>query len=486
MKPYELTVHELRDLLRRKELSSEEATRSVLDRIEEIDSRVGAYITVTADEALASARLADEAIARGDDRPLLGVPVGVKDIFLTKGVKTTCASRILENYVPTYDSTAIAKIREAGAVLVGKLNMDEFAMGSSTEHSAFFPTRNPWDLSRIPGGSSGGSAAAVAADECIAALGTDTGGSIRQPASCCGVVGIKPTYGRVSRYGVIAFASSLDQVGPITKDVTDAAVMLGVVAGHDPLDSTSVPLEVPDYTAALGQDLKGLKVGLPRECFAAGLSPEVDSTVRKGVAVLEDLGATVEEVSLPHADYCVACYYIIAPSEASSNLARYDGVRYGLRAADGEGLIDTYKKTRDRGFGPEVKRRILIGTHTLSAGYYDAYYLKACRVRTLIKQDYERAFEKCDVLVTPIMPGPPFKLGEKSDDPLAMYMLDILTLSCNLAGLPGMSVPCGFTGDGLPVGMQILAAHFNESAIFRAAHAFEQATDWHGRRPEIK
>jgi len=484
MELFELTIHDLRDKLRNKEVSSLEATESVLSRIAAVEPRVRAYLKVTADEARAAAKEADAALARGDGRPLLGVPVGVKDIILTSGVETTAASKILKGFIPTYDATVVQKLKAAGAVIIGKLNLDEFAMGSSTENSAYQVTHNPWDLERIPGGSSGGSAAAVAAGLCAGALGTDTGGSIRQPASCCGVVGIKPTYGRVSRYGVIAFASSLDQVGPIARDVRDAAIMLGVIAGHDPQDSTSVPQDVPDYTAAIGREVKGMKIGMPREYFAAGLDPEVEAAVKTALTKLEDMGCVVEEVSLPHAEYCVAAYYIIAPAEASSNLARYDGVRYGLRAPDG-GLIGTYKKTRDQGFGPEVKRRILIGTYTLSAGYYDAYYLKACRVRTLIKQDYDRAFEKFDALVAPAMPMPPFKLGEKSDDPMAMYLSDILTLSCNLAGLPGMSIPCGFTASGLPIGMQIFAKHFHEESIFTLAHAYERETEWHKRRPAL-
>lgn len=485
MELYELGVSELAERLRKGEAGSVEATESVLSRIEEVDPRIRAYLHVNRESALEAARLADEARARGEDNPLLGVPLGIKDIFLTKDIPTTAASRILEGYLPTYDSTAVARLKDAGAIILGKFNMDEFAMGSSNEKSGFMPTNNPWDLSRIPGGSSGANAAATATDSCIGSLGTDTGGSIRQPASCCGVAGIKPTYGRVSRYGVIAFASSLDQVGPITKNVEDAALLLKIIAGHDPMDSTSVAAEVPDYTRALYRDIKGMKVGMPREYFAAGLDPGVEKAVREAVKTLEGMGAEIGEVSLPHAEYCVACYYIIAPAEASANLARYDGARYGLRVQEGGGLMDMYKQTRDRGFGPEVKRRILIGTYTLSAGYYDQYYLKACRVRSLIKQDFDRAFEDYDVLVAPTIPTPPFKQGEKMDDPLAMYMLDVLTLSCNLAGLPGMTVPCGFSDDGLPTGLQILARHFNEEAIFKVAHAYEQATDWHKKRPEL-
>jgi len=486
MELYQLTLHDLADKLKQKECSSLEATRSVLGRIHAVEEKVKAYLTLTEEGALAQAKAADERIAQGGEiPPLLGVPIALKDIFLTEGVRTTCASRILENFIPTFDATAWARLKAAGAVLLGKLNQDEFAMGSSTERSAFGPTRNPWDLERIPGGSSGGSAAAVAADECIAALGTDTGGSIRQPAACCGVVGIKPTYGRVSRFGVIAFASSLDQVGPLTKDVTDAAILLRIVAGWDPRDSTSIARPVPDYTKALARDVKGMTVGLPQEFWIAGLDPEVESAGRRAVQELEKLGAKVVEVSLPHTEYAIACYYIIAPAEASSNLARYDGVRYGLRVPVKGGLMQMYKVTRDQGFGPEVKRRILIGTYTLSAGYYDAYYRKAQQVRTLIKQDFDRAFETCDVLLTPTMPTPAFKLGEKTADPLQMYLSDIFTLSCNLAGLPGLSLPCGFTKSGLPIGLQILGPHFQEEKIFRAAYAYEQATEWHLCRPKL-
>ncbi len=485
MELYKLGITELAGRLRKGEAGSVDAVESLLSRIDEIEPKIHAYLHLDREGLVESARQADALRAKGEDKPLLGVPLGIKDIFLTKDIPTTAGSHILENYVPTYDSTAVARLKDAGAIIAGKLNMDEFAMGSSTEKSGFMPTNNPWDLSSIPGGSSGGNAAATAVHGCFGGLGTDTGGSIRQPASCCGVVGIKPTYGRVSRYGVIAFASSLDQVGPITKNVSDAALLLKTIAGHDPLDSTSVKMEVPDYTESLHRDIKGMKVGMPKEFFAAGLDPGVEKAVGEAVKKLEDMGAEVGEVSLPHTEYCVACYYIIAPAEASANLARYDGARYGLRVHEGGGLMDMYKKTRDKGFGAEVKRRILIGTYTLSAGYYDQYYLKACRVRGLIKQDFDRAFEKYDVLVAPTIPTPPFKKGEKMDDPLAMYMVDILTLSCNLAGLPGMTVPCGFSDDGLPTGLQILARHFNEEAIFRLAHAYEQATDWHTKSPEL-
>ncbi len=485
MEPYELSISELREKLRKKDISSVEATESVLGRISEVEPRVDAYLEVTAEAALDMARRADLAIGRGEDGLLLGVPIGVKDIINTEGIPTTAGSRILEGFRPTYDASVTAKLKEAGAVITGKLNLDEFAMGSTTEGSGYKPTKNPWDLERVPGGSSGGSAAAVAAGECLGALGTDTGGSIRQPAAWCGLVGIKPTYGRVSRYGVIAFASSLDQVGPIARTTRDAAIMLRAIAGFDPLDSTSVNKPAPDYEAVLGAEVKGMKVGVPCQYFAAGLDPEVEARVRDAISRLEELGVETIPIDLPHAEYGVACYYIIAPCEASSNLARYDGVRYGPRVDEGGGLIGMYRATRDKGFGPEVKRRVLIGTYALSAGYYDAYYLKACRVRTLIKNDFDRAFQKVDAVVCPTTPTPAFKLGEKSSDPLSLYMSDVLTLSCNLAGLPGMSVPCGFTGGGLPVGMQIMARHFQEEVIFKLAHAYESASEWSSMRPPL-
>ncbi len=486
MELYELTIHELHALLRKKDCSSVEATRSVLSRINAVDEKVRAYITVTEDEALRQAEAADKKIAEGEEfHALLGVPVALKDIFITKGIRTTCGSRILENFIPPFDGTAAARIKEAGAVLVGKLNQDEFAMGSSTERSGFFPAHNPWDLERVPGGSSGGSAAAVAAQECIASLGTDTGGSIRQPAGLCGVVGIKPTYGRVSRFGIIAFASSLDQVGPITRDVTDAAIMLNCVAGWDPRDSTSVNQPVPDYTKSLVNDIKGMTIGIPREYFIEGMDAEVEASVREAISGFEKLGARVIDISLPHTDYGVACYYIIAPSEASSNLARYDGVRYGLREKVSGGILNMYKATRNAGFGPEVKRRILIGTYALSAGYYDAYYRKAQQVRTLIMQDFVKAFEKCDCIASPTSPTPAFRLGERTDDPLAMYLSDVFTLPCNLAGIAGISVPCGFTKSGLPIGIQFLAGHFKEETLFRVAYTYEQNTDWHKKFPKL-
>jgi aspartyl-tRNA(Asn)/glutamyl-tRNA(Gln) amidotransferase subunit A len=481
-----LTIHELSKSLKNKEITSKELTGTYLGRIEEVDPKVRAYITVTRDEALESAEAADKRLNDGAaTTPLTGVPISVKDIFCTKGIKTTCGSKILEGFIPPYDATVIKRLKSAGAVILGKVNMDEFAMGSSTENSAFFPTLNPWDLGRVPGGSSGGSAASVAADECAASVGTDTGGSIRQPAACSGVVGLKPTYGRVSRYGMIAFASSLDQGGPVTKDVTDAAVMLNIIAGVDPLDTTSIDAPVPDYTEGLNDGVKGLKVGIPKEYFIEGIDKEVEGAVRQAADVLKDAGAKLVDVSLPHTEYAISVYYLVATAEASSNLARYDGVKYGLRVEEGGGLMDMYKLTRDRGFGSEVKRRIMLGTYSLSAGYYDAYYRKASQVRTLIKKDFDSAFKKCDVIATPTSPTPAFKLGEKIDDPLTMYLSDIFTISCNLAGIPGISIPCGFTKEGLPVGLQILGRSLDEATVLGAAYTYEQATAWHKRRPEL-
>jgi aspartyl-tRNA(Asn)/glutamyl-tRNA(Gln) amidotransferase subunit A len=416
---------------------------------------------------------------------LTGIPIALKDIFLTSGIRTTCASRILENFIPPYDATVVAKLRERGIVLVGKLNQDEFAMGSSTESSYFGITKNPWNADHIPGGSSGGSAACIAARQATATLGTDTGGSIRQPASHCGCVGLKPTYGRVSRYGVIAYASSLDQVGPVTRDVTDCAIMLGAVAGYDPKDSTSVNLPVPDYMQALVNDVKGLKIGLPREYFIEGLDPEVKQAMDEAIATYKGLGAEFVEISLPHTDYAVATYYLIATAEASSNLARYDGVRFGYRNSEARGLIDMYMLSRDEGFGAEVKRRIMLGTYALSSGYYDAYYLKAQKVRTLIMEDFTKAFETVDVILTPVAPTPAFKIGEKTSDPLQMYLSDIFTIPVNLAGTCGISVPAGFSSKGLPIGVQLIGRPFGEETILRAAYAFEQNTEWHKRKAEI-
>jgi aspartyl-tRNA(Asn)/glutamyl-tRNA(Gln) amidotransferase subunit A len=485
MELFDLTVHEVNDLLAKKEATSKTVTESVLARIKAVDERVKAYVSVTADSALASAEAADIARAAGTTSPVLGVPIAVKDNMCTEGVRTTCASKILGNFIPPYSATVVEKLKAAGYVLCGKPNMDEFAMGSSTENSGFFMTRNPWDLERIPGGSSGGSAAAVAAGECIAALGSDTGGSIRQPAACCGVVGMKPTYGRVSRYGLVAFASSLDQIGPITKDVTDAAILMNIIAGHDPKDSTSAGIAVPDFMKSLVRDVKGMKIGLPKEYFIDGMDPEVEKAVRDAVKMLEGLGAKVVDVSLPHTGYAVATYYILATSEASSNLARYDGVKYGFRAEGAKDLLDMYMQSRSQGFGPEVKRRIMLGTYALSAGYYDAYYKKGQQVRTLIKRDFDEAFKTVDVIATPTAPTAAFKIGEKSADPLQMYLSDIFTISVNLAGIPGMSQPCGFTKNGLPIGLQLLGRHFDEESIFRAGYAYEQATEWHKKRAKL-
>jgi aspartyl-tRNA(Asn)/glutamyl-tRNA(Gln) amidotransferase subunit A len=478
---FRLTIAQARDLLARREVSAAEITRACLDRVAEVDRRLNAFITLCPREALEQAEAADRRIAAGGAPALCGIPLAIKDIFLTRGVRTTCASRILERFVPPYDATVIAKLRAAGAVFLGKANMDEFAMGSSTENSAFHPTRNPCDLQRVPGGSSGGSAAAVAADECLAALGTDTGGSIRLPASFCGVVGIKPTYSRVSRFGVIAYASSLDQVGPFAKTVRDAAILMRDLAGVDPYDSTCSARPVPDYEAALTGDIKGMRIGAPREYFVEGMAPEVETAVRAALKQYESLGAKVVEISLPHTEYAVAAYYLIATAEASANLARYDGVRYGLRA-EADNTLDLYNRSRARGFGTEVKRRIMLGTFALSAGYYDAYYLKGQQVRTLIRRDFERAFERCDLIATPVAPTTAFKLGDKMADPLQMYLSDIFTISVNLAGLPGMSIPCGYDGDGLPIGLQLIGAPFAEETILRAGDAYERS-DGFSRRP---
>jgi aspartyl-tRNA(Asn)/glutamyl-tRNA(Gln) amidotransferase subunit A len=480
-----LTLHEAGKRLRSRELSSQELTEAVFQRISEAEGKVQSYITLCRAAAFEQAKRADALLKAGANlSPLLGIPIAVKDNFLTQGIKTTCASKILGDFIPPYDSTAVKMIREAGAVITGKTNLDEFAMGSSTENSAFFPTRNPWDPTRVPGGSSGGSAAAVAADECIVSLGTDTGGSIRQPAACCGIVGLKPTYGRVSRYGIIAFASSMDQVGPLTKDVQDCALMLQEIAGHDPLDSTSVNKVVPVYTDALTNDIKGLRLGIPKDYFASGMQPEVAQAVRRAIIELERQGALVEEISLPHTEFAVAAYYIVATAEASSNLARYDGMRYGYRAP-ARGLTETYMLSREAGFGPEVKRRIILGTYVLSAGYYDAYYLKAQKARALIKRDFDDAFKTCDAIITPTAPTTAFKIGEKIQNPLQMYLSDLYTISINLAGLPALSLPCGFDSRGLPVGIQIIGKHFDESTILNIAYAYEQSTEWHKQKPKL-
>ena len=480
----DLTVRQARELLGSKQVSSEELARTVLDRIDDVEPRTRAFVTVTEDAALEQARHADTRIAAGDAGPLTGIPMQLKDNLCTKGVTTTCSSRMLENFVPTYDSTVTRRLYSEGAVLVGKGNLDEFAMGSSTENSALFTTRNPWDLDRVPGGSSGGPAASVAAGECLFSLGSDTGGSIRQPAALCGVVGLKPTYGLVSRFGLVAFASSLDQIGPLTKDVTDSALVLNAIAGHDPLDSTSIEYEVPDYTQALSADIKGLRIGVPREYFVEGMEPGVEDAVRGAIRVLEELGADVRETSLPHTRYALAVYYIIAPSEASANLARYDGVKYGYSAKDADSMWDALERTRQDGFGPEVKRRIMLGTYALSAGYYDAYYLKAQKVRTLIRREFDEVFKQFDALVTPTSPTVAFKQGDRTADPIQMYLSDILTIPANIAGIPAISLPCGMA-NGLPVGLQLMAGHMGEETLFRAAYAFEQATEWHKLRPEL-
>ncbi len=482
--PARWTLCEARDALRRGDTSSVDLVTALLAAVDRRNGELGCYLSVDRDDALAQARAADDRRARGEAAPLLGVPVSVKDILNTLGQPCTCGSRILESYRAPYDATAIARLRGAGAVIFGRCNMDEFAMGSSTENSAFGPARNPWDPSRVPGGSSGGSAAAVAADLAIAALGTDTGGSVRQPASFCGCVGLKPTYGRVSRYGLVAYASSLDQIGPVTKRVRDAAALMGVLAGRDPMDSTSVDVPVPDYEAALAGDggLHGMRIGLPREYFIDGMDAGVAAAVRAAVDRCRELGAEIVDVSLPHTRYAVATYYVIATAEASANLARFDGVRYGLRVA-GEDPIDQYGRTRAAGFGPEVKRRIILGTYVLSSGYYDAYYLQAQKVRTLIRRDFEQAFARCDAIVAPVAPTAAYRLGENIDDPLKMYLGDIFTVPLNLAGICGISVPCGFTPERLPVGLQIVGPAYREETVLRAAHAYEQAAGWTSHRP---
>jgi len=485
MNLHTLTIHELREPLRRGDVSAREVTQSVLDRIAAVDGKLRAYSWLNAADALRQAEEVDRAKQAGTTAPLAGVPVAIKDVINVTGQPCTCGSKILAGYVAPYDAFVIRQLKRAGAVLLGRTNMDEFAMGSSTENSAWGVTRNPWDLERIPGGSSGGSAAAVAGGEAIAALGSDTGGSIRQPAALCGCVGLKPTYGRVSRYGLVAFASSLDQIGPITKDVEDAAWLLQVIAGHDPMDSTSAPQDVANYATRLGKGVRGLRIGMPREYFVPGMDREVEATVRSALQQLEALGAEVVEIALPHTDYAVAVYYLVATAEASANLARYDGVRYGRRVP-GRDPIEMYGKTRGTGFGPEVKRRVILGTYALSAGYYDAYYLRAQKVRTLIRRDFDAAFQQCDVIATPTSPEAAFPIGAKMQDPLKMYLNDIFTISANLAGICGISIPCGFTAQPrLPVGLQILGKAFDEATVLRVAHAYEQATPWHKERPRL-
>jgi aspartyl-tRNA(Asn)/glutamyl-tRNA(Gln) amidotransferase subunit A len=481
----QLTISEAARGLRKKEFSARELMQACLDRVAKVDSKVKAFLSYDANDALAQADAADRAFSENpnDPRELLGIPLGMKDLLAVKGQPCNCSSKILGNFRSPYNATVVEKLKDAGAVIFGRLNMDEFAMGSSTENSGFFTTRNPWDLERIPGGSSGGSAAAVCADECIATLGSDTGGSIRQPAALCGCVGMKPTYGRVSRYGLVAFASSLDQIGPFTKNVRDCATILEAISGIDPRDSTSVPEPVPRYGEQLDGKIKGLKLGIAKEYMIGGLDPEVSNAVNKAVETLQKLGAEVVEISLPHTDYAAATYYIIAPAEASANLARFDGIRYGTRI-DGADPIELYSKTRGAGFGTEVKRRIILGTYVLSSGYYDAYYLRAQKVRTLIRDDFMKAFEKVDAIVTPTTPTAAFKAGEKSGDPLQMYLSDVFTISCNLAGICGISIPCGFTAaPKLPIGLQFLGKPFGESTILKLAHAYEQTTGWHKERP---
>ncbi|SFF96936.1 aspartyl/glutamyl-tRNA(Asn/Gln) amidotransferase subunit A [Desulfotomaculum arcticum] len=478
-----LTAHQLHDMLVNGDISSEELTLAVFNRIEQVDERIRAFITVTREQALQQAKKVDQARLAGDKLPpLAGIPVAVKDNMCTRGIRTTCASKILYQFVPPYNATVIDRLNKEQMVLVGKTNLDEFAMGSSCENSAFFPTSNPWDETRVPGGSSGGSAAAVASGETVLALGSDTGGSIRQPASFCGVVGMKPTYGAVSRYGLVAYASSLDQIGPFARDVTDCALLLNAICGHDPLDSTSAPYDQPDYKMSLNGEIKGMKIGVPREMMGDGIDAGVREVIEKAIDVLTGLGAFIEETTLPHTEYALPAYYLIAPAEASSNLARYDGVAYGYRSEKAQDMVDMYMKSRSEGFGPEVKRRIMLGTYALSAGYYDAYYNQALKVRTLVKNDFDRAFNKYDLLLGPVAPCTAFKRGEKIDDPMQMYLVDICTLSVNLAGIPAISVPAGMSGN-LPVGLHLMGKPFGEEDILRAAYAFEQNTDHHLKFP---
>ena len=482
---HKITIHEAHKLLKEKKVSSVELTEAVLEHLHKVEGKVRACVTITDEQARQYAKAADKAIAAGNIKPLTGVPALIKDVICTKGIRTTCSSKMLENFVPPYDANVIEKLKADGYVIVGKTNMDEFAMGSSTENSAFFVTHNPWNLDCVPGGSSGGSAAGTASDEAIYSLGSDTGGSIRQPAGLCGVVGLKPTYGRVSRYGLVAFASSLDQIGPITKDVTDCALVMNTISGHDKRDSTTVPYEVPDYTKALKANIKNVRIGIPREYFVEGMQPAVRQAIEAAINKMEELGAKVDRnVSLPNTEYGLAAYYILAPSEASANLARYDGVKYGFSYRDTTNMWEAMEKTKQYGFGDEVKRRIMLGTYALSAGYYDAYYLKAQKVRTLIKRDFEKAFGQYDVLVTPVSPTVAFKIGEKVDDPVQMYLSDVCTLPINIAGVPAISIPAGFV-NGLPVGMQIIGKHFSEEMLLRVAYAYEQATPWHTKKPAL-
>lgn len=486
MKLFEQPAHVLHDMLVNKEITSLELTQAVLARIDEVEGDVQAYLTITREEALAQAKAVDEKIAKGEEIAFLeGIPGAIKDNICTKGIKTTCASKILQKFVPPYDATVMQKLEAQNPVVLGKTNLDEFAMGGSTENSAYHPTCNPWNTDCVPGGSSGGSAAAVAAGTAVWALGSDTGGSIRQPASFCGVVGMKPTYGRVSRYGLVAYASSLDQIGPITKDVTDCAHILNIIAGRDEMDSTSLDVQVPDFTKALVQDVKGLKIGLPKEYFVRGMDPEVEAAVKNGVKELEKLGAEVVEISLPNTDYAISTYYLIAPAEAATNLARYDGVSYGERAEDAADLVEMMTKTRTQYLGEEVKRRIMIGNYALSAGYYDAYYLKALKVRRLVKEDYDKAFKDVDVIICPAAPSVAYKIGEKISNPLEMYLQDACTVPLNLAGLPGISVPCGYNKDKMPIGMQIIGKALDEETILRVAYTYEQSQSYHEDRAQL-
>lgn len=486
MELHYLSISEASRLIRDKEISPVELTSAVLDRAEKLDKRLNSYVTLLKDSAVKTAEKAEKDIMDGNYLgPLHGIPLSLKDIFVTKGTRSTCGSKMLENFISPYDSTVAAKLKSSGAVIIGKNNMDEFAMGSSNETSFFGPVRNPWDAERVPGGSSGGSCAAAAAGLCLGSVGTDTGGSIRQPSALCGVVGLKPTYGRVSRYGMIAFASSLDQAGPITRTVEDTSIILNAISGADHHDSTSVDVEVPDFTARLNKDIKGIKIGIPKEYFIEGMDEDVRSAVDLAIRKLEKLGADIVEISLPHTRYAVSTYYIIAPSEASSNLARYDGVKYGYRTKDPKTLRDLHFKSRSEGFGNEVKRRIMLGTYALSSGYYDAYYVKAQKVRALIKQDFSRAWEKVDVIATPTSHETAFKIGEKTDSPVKMYLSDLLTIPCNIAGLPGISVPCGFSRDNLPIGLQLIGKAFDEETIIQVASSYEQSEQWHLKRPPV-
>ncbi len=478
-----LAIHEIKKLYDKREITPTQVTDAVFQRIDAVEEKVGAYITLNRDQAYEQARQAEKMLATGQAGPLCGIPVSIKDVLCTKGLRTTAGSKILSPFIPPYNATVVEKLLSAGAIIVGKVSMDEFAMGSSNENCAYGVPKNPWKLDHVCGGSSGGSAASVAAGECFASLGSDTGGSIRQPASHCGIVGLKPTYGRVSRFGLLAYASSLDQVGPLTRNVTDCALLLNAISGFDQRDSTSVNREVPDYRQSLSDGLQGMVVGIPREYFAEGLDPQVEAAVRNGIDQLRKAGATIQDVSLPHTEYGVAAYYLIAPAEASSNLARYDGVKYGFRQMEADSLLDMYKQTRSQGFGDEVKRRIIIGTYALSSGYYDDYYKKASQVRTLIVEDYKKAFAQCDILVSPVTPSPAWKIGDKSNDPLSIYLSDVLTIPANLAGIPGLSVPCGMSSDGLPIGLQIQAPLFEEQKLLQAGYNLEKGLDIAGQQP---